>query len=443
MPESADAHDVFISHSHFDTPFCLELAAGLRAAGVTVWLDEDSMTLSDTIPGNVSRQIARCSALIVTLSSAAVDSQWVKLETDTAIALHKNVVVVMTEPIGQLPDSLALLAAYKHFPMWEAALADCIRHIAQLFPHAGASVQRSVAQWQAHTGPALDVDWSPDGKSLATVGVDGVLRIWRQQAPGQWSAQTVLDEPRDWLTHVRWSRGGTTIGAICADNSLWIWRPDVGRHRRIELPRWEVLALGWSGTRIEMLTTGGQATFETRDEGQLHLDPVDPAASCPIIATISPTATSVASYFGDGELMLTDGRVQRTITLNVDAVRAFVWNRRGTSLALLASGGQIRIFGVGHEASDRSLDTARNRTVRIAWVSEDLLLTGDSDGVLRTYHLPSHDAAHELGTGPGSVAALSTAPDAKLVAVMHETGMASLWAVDRGENPEHGIGIPS
>lgn len=427
MPERVDTHDVFISHSHVDTPFCLELAAGLRALGVSVWLDEDSMTLSDTIPGNVGRQITHCVLFVVVLSHAAQSSPWVKLETETAIMLHKNLVVVRVAQIDQLPDWLSLVSAYKHFSIWETPLADCIRHIAGLFPDAGASVQKSEAQWQAHTGPALDANWSPDGRSIATVGADGALRVWRQPTPGKWSAQDVMDHNRDWLTRVRWSQDGAKIAAIGVDNSLWIWQSNVGRHKRIELPHGGVLGLGWSRTRVELVTTGGRATCETQDEGQLHLGP---PSRCPIIATISLSAASVASYFDDRQLLLADGERQRTITLDLDIVYALAWNQAGTAVALLASEGRIRIFGIGREVADRSLDTTCKRMARIAWVSDDLLLTGDTSGVLRAYRLSAGQEESELGEGPGPVSALSVAPDARLVAVTHETGMLSLWRVD-------------
>lgn len=98
----ADLTRVFISHAAEDSSFAGRLAASLRDAGVSVWLDAARSGGSDLTAPNTPA-IESCDALILTLSPAALAAPWPTAEMNTGIERYKQglmraPVVVVAEP---------------------------------------------------------------------------------------------------------------------------------------------------------------------------------------------------------------------------------------------------------------------------------------------------------------------------------------------------------
>jgi AAA-like domain/TIR domain len=77
--------DVFLSHSSRDKPRVRQLAINLRDAGLRVWLDEWMIQPGDDIYATIEQGLEYSRALILCISQAAIDSDWVKLERNTTI----------------------------------------------------------------------------------------------------------------------------------------------------------------------------------------------------------------------------------------------------------------------------------------------------------------------------------------------------------------------
>jgi hypothetical protein len=77
------ASGVFLSHSSHDKPFVRTLARDLQAWGV--WLDEEEVTVGDSIVGRVQGALSECRHVVVVLSRESVKSRWVQKEVNTAL----------------------------------------------------------------------------------------------------------------------------------------------------------------------------------------------------------------------------------------------------------------------------------------------------------------------------------------------------------------------
>jgi hypothetical protein len=77
--------DVFLSHSACDKERIFRLAEELRAAGLRVWLDEWVIQPGDDIYAAIENGLEYSRTLILCMSPAAIDSDWVKLERNTTI----------------------------------------------------------------------------------------------------------------------------------------------------------------------------------------------------------------------------------------------------------------------------------------------------------------------------------------------------------------------
>jgi hypothetical protein len=79
---------VFISHAHEDAEFAHRLAADLREAGWRVWITPDSIKPSEKWVPAINRGLEDSGVFVVALTHAAVQSGWVKTETNLAIKLQ-------------------------------------------------------------------------------------------------------------------------------------------------------------------------------------------------------------------------------------------------------------------------------------------------------------------------------------------------------------------
>jgi RNA polymerase sigma factor (sigma-70 family) len=92
---------------------------------------------------------------------------------------------------------------------------------------------KEIGQRPAHTAPVRSVRIAPDGKTLASAGDDGTIRLW-DAATGREIRQ--IQWPRDSGGHGIWSvdfsPNGKTLAAADADSTIRLWEVATGREIR-------------------------------------------------------------------------------------------------------------------------------------------------------------------------------------------------------------------
>ncbi|MCS5693143.1 toll/interleukin-1 receptor domain-containing protein [Cyanobium sp. FGCU-6] len=78
-------YDVFLSHSSADKPAVQELAEGLKAAGLRVWLDEWIIKPGDPISVKIEEGLEHSAVLLFCMSAHAFGSDRLGLESHTAL----------------------------------------------------------------------------------------------------------------------------------------------------------------------------------------------------------------------------------------------------------------------------------------------------------------------------------------------------------------------
>lgn len=81
LPHESDTSvpPFFVSFAHEDLHYVKRLAAHLRESGVPIWFDTD-LRWGDRFPRRLSEQIQQATGMIVVMSQAAADSEWVERE---------------------------------------------------------------------------------------------------------------------------------------------------------------------------------------------------------------------------------------------------------------------------------------------------------------------------------------------------------------------------
>jgi len=73
----------FVSYSRKDSEFVDQLVSRLRKEDV--WVDKWDMDLGDPLPSRIESGIAQASEFILVLSTASVESRWVRYESHMAV----------------------------------------------------------------------------------------------------------------------------------------------------------------------------------------------------------------------------------------------------------------------------------------------------------------------------------------------------------------------
>ena len=88
--QGTSVRQVFISHATAaDGHFAQRLAGDLRRLGVPVWIAPDSILPGEEWVDAIQRGLGESSHMVVVLTPAALESRWVKMETNAAIALER------------------------------------------------------------------------------------------------------------------------------------------------------------------------------------------------------------------------------------------------------------------------------------------------------------------------------------------------------------------
>jgi len=91
---------IFLSYSHKDASQVAGfLYSRLTGAGYEVWQDDHSLHLGDSFPREISNALGKQDHFIILLTTAALESNWVKDEIDMAIVAQRHIIPIILEDL--------------------------------------------------------------------------------------------------------------------------------------------------------------------------------------------------------------------------------------------------------------------------------------------------------------------------------------------------------
>jgi ribosome assembly protein 4 len=223
------------------------------------------------------------------------------------------------------------------------------------------AVTRSSSSLTGHTESILAVQFSPDGRNLATGGGDAVVRTWDIDTE---TPHHTLEGHKNWVLVVCWSPDGLKLASAGADGTIRIWSPSTGQALGKPLrghAKW-VTSLSWR---------------------PLHLE---------------PDSRSLVSSSKDGTIKTWDSKTftaQLSLTSHSAAVTRVIWGGED----ILFSCSQDRLVKVWEASSGRLI---RNLSGHGHWVNQlsvstdYRLRTGDFDPLTPTSQAPNERQAVAL-----------------------------------------------
>ncbi len=309
--------------------------------------------------------------------------------------------------------------------------------------HAENALHRAVQALRAqfnligHTGDVWSVDYSSDGRRLATAGSDTTARVWDAQTGKELLS---LHGHSGWVNDIAFSPDGRTLVTASEDASARIWDSQtgeelfsiIGTHAFYSLairPDSKQLALTSADGRISLWNINNSPAG-TQAEEVFSL-----AHSEVRLVAFNLDGKRLASGSDDGTVKMWEAATGNELfawAADDLAVWGLAFNPNGEILAI-GGNSLVTIWDVSSDVAPNqailSLAGHRQGVPGLAFTPDSAsLITGSQDGTAKVWDTFTGQELFRL-TGHGPIYSLDVSPDGKRAATANRDGTATVWDI--------------
>jgi WD40 repeat protein len=279
-----------------------------------------------------------------------------------------------------------------------------------------------------HTGPVTAAAFSPDGRSAATGGSDGTIRLWNA-ATGSKHATVKHDGGVNALAY---SVDGHLLASGGVDGDLRLW--NTSTHQLVSTIQGHSPLNAVAFTRDGNTIAAGDSDGKTRIWNTKTQQAVAMLAGHegPVYAVaFSPNGNTLATGADDRTVRLWDIIAQRTTAVlegHTAEVFTAAFSPDGSTLATGSADGTARLW---NSANNQLIDTliGHTRVVRsVAFTpSGATVITGSWDGTIRLWNAATHEPLATLTGHTDQINATAAHPSGTSILTASNDGTARLW----------------
>lgn len=294
--------------------------------------------------------------------------------------------------------------------------------------HGGALLERM----DAHHAAVMSVALSPDGRTFASGGMDGVLDVWRRpEVP----AQVLLRGPGVWVEALAFSQDRELMTG--GEDGWRRWRIAEGRELHPEVGGAESvvsLAVSPDRERIAVGTLKGRVLVLDARSGRMLLEL--PAANGSVRAVAFSPDGALLAVAGDPDIQLwsvADSRPVGLLQGHTGKVWTLAFDSSGRRLASGSADKTVRTWDVERRQPLLRLDMGEPVRAVVFTPPEPHLVTAGMRQPLRVWDVTEGRLLKTMDAKTVGVLALAVSPDGRFLASSGVAAGVKVWGLHSGE----------
>jgi WD40 repeat protein len=287
------------------------------------------------------------------------------------------------------------------------------------------------------TQPIRGLAFSGESPTLAALGEDSNVRVWRAASGDLVKTIPLADNPKS-VSCLAFSPDGKWIVVGEAFTKAKVYTAKIelldvaaGREvRALAVHHWEVESTAFSRDGQWLVSANWDKKIRVLEFPAGTSAREFESASKPLSVAISPDARLVASGGADGSASLWEratGRETQRLSGHTGRVRSVAFSPGGQSLASASEDGSARLWNVATGQSTHTLSGHVGAVLSVAFSPDGKwLATGGADDTVRLWDPATGRSLETLGAHAG-VWQVAFSPDGKYLAAGYADGSINLW----------------